>query len=192
MIILTQRGLHYTILAIPSLQTIKRWSNFPFQNSKQLLHHWLYWFIQYVHSRFVTRGHQFKLFKEHSRLLCWSNYFSNRISNQWNSLPHYVVDSSSINTFKLAFKALIDSYLADLRYTFLCMYAGVYAYVLIGYTGYAFSRILLIFILMQKRENHNWDAHKHKYSYNTPQTHVTINSVMYKRAQYRYGKEDTV
>jgi len=91
------------------------------------------------------QGHQFKLFKEYSRLLCID---SNRISNQWNSLPHYVVNSSSINTFK----ALIDSYLDTLSYNY--MYACVYVYFLIGYTGYAFSRILLILILMQKRENH--------------------------------------
>ena len=62
----------------------------------------------------TIRGHQFKLFKEHSRLLCRSNYFTNRITNDWNSLPNYVVNSSSINTFK----SLLDSYLLDLRFIF--------------------------------------------------------------------------
>ena len=48
----------------------------------------------------ITRGHQFKLFKEHSRLLCRSNYLI-RITNDWNSLPNYVVNSTSIDTFKI-------------------------------------------------------------------------------------------
>jgi len=68
----------------------------------------------YMYSRSVTRGHQFKLFKEHSRLLRRSNYFINRIMNDWNSLPDYIVDSSSINSFE----AFLDSYLTDLRFTF--------------------------------------------------------------------------
>ena len=68
----------------------------------------------YTYSTTITRGHQFKLFKERSRLLCRSNYFINRITNDWNSLPDYVVNSTSINTFK----SLLDSYLLDLRLIF--------------------------------------------------------------------------
>ena len=68
----------------------------------------------YTYSRSITRGHQFKLFKERSRLLCRSNYFINRITNNWNSLPNYVVNSSSINTFK----SLLDSHLIDSRFIF--------------------------------------------------------------------------
>ena len=45
----------------------------------------------------TTRGHQSKLFKQHSRLLCRSNYYMNRVINEWNSLPTSVVESSSIN-----------------------------------------------------------------------------------------------
>ena len=59
-------------------------------------------------------GHQFKLFKQHSRLLCRSNYFMNRVINDWNSLPTSVVESTSINTFK----SLLDNYLLDFRFTF--------------------------------------------------------------------------
>ena len=55
-------------------------------------------------------GHQFKLFiKECSGLLCRWNH---GITKDWNSLPNYVVNSSSINTFK----SLLDSYLLDLRF----------------------------------------------------------------------------
>jgi len=51
------------------------------------------------------------------------------------------------------------------------MYVYMYVYVLIGYTGYAFTRILLILILNDEtiiKILINTD------SYNTPQTHVTI------------------
>ena len=69
---------------------------------------------KYTYSRCITRGHQFKLFKEHSRLLCRSNYLMNRVTNDWNSLPNYVVNASSIN----AFKSLLDRYLIDLKFIF--------------------------------------------------------------------------
>ena len=81
----------------------------------------------YTYSTTTTRRHQFKLFKQNSRLLCRSNYFMNRVINEWNSLPTSVVESSSINTFKL----LLDNYFLDLL-----LYNA-----LIGYTGFAFTRI---------------------------------------------------
>ena len=68
----------------------------------------------YTYSTTTTRGHQFKLFKQHSSLLCRSNYFMNRVINEWNSLPTSVVESSSINTFK----SLLDNYFLDFRFTF--------------------------------------------------------------------------
>ena len=58
------------------------------------------------------------------------NSLTNYLRNA-NSLPNYVVNASSIN----AFKSLLDRYLIDLKFIF-CMIA-----VLIGNTGYAFSRI---------------------------------------------------
>ena len=70
--------------------------------------------ILYTYSTTTTGGHQFKLFQQHSRLLCRSNYFINRVINDWNSLPTSVVESTSINTFKL----LLDNYLLDFRFTF--------------------------------------------------------------------------
>ena len=48
----------------------------------------------------TTRGHQFKLFKYHSRLNCRYNYF---LINDWNNLPAFVVNANSINS-------LIDNY----------------------------------------------------------------------------------
>ena len=60
----------------------------------------------------TTREHQFKLFKECSKLYK-SNSFINRITNDWNSLPNCAVNSSSIHTFKL----LLDSYLLDSRFS---------------------------------------------------------------------------
>lgn len=58
----------------------------------------------------TTRGHQFKLFKNRSRLLCRSNFFINKITNDWNDMPDYIVNCTSINTFK----SLLDSGLLDL------------------------------------------------------------------------------
>ena len=47
-----------------------------------------------------TRGHKFKITKERSRLDIRLNFFSQRIVNIWNSLPYYVVEADSLNTFK--------------------------------------------------------------------------------------------
>ena len=47
-----------------------------------------------------TRGHRYKIFKQHARKLPRINSFANRIVNDWNALPSEVVESPSINTFK--------------------------------------------------------------------------------------------
>ena len=46
------------------------------------------------------RGHEFTL--EHKRLSCPPriHFFANRIVNNWNSLPNYVVNAGSLNIFK--------------------------------------------------------------------------------------------
>ena len=59
----------------------------------------------------TTRGHQFKLFKYRSRLNCRSNYFFNRVINDWNNLPDTVVNA-------IVAKYLIDSYLYVSRFIF--------------------------------------------------------------------------
>ena len=48
----------------------------------------------------ITRGHHHKIFKHHSRINPRLNFFTNRIVNQWNSLPLYVIASDSLNEFK--------------------------------------------------------------------------------------------
>ena len=68
----------------------------------------------FTYTNTITRGHQFKLFKSFSGLKCRSDYFFNRILNDWNGLPDYVVNASSINCFK----SLLDSHLANSRFIF--------------------------------------------------------------------------
>ena len=48
----------------------------------------------------ITRGHEFKLFKNRSRLLIRHNFFSNRAVNLWNSLPRSVVSAPTVAVFK--------------------------------------------------------------------------------------------
>ena len=47
-----------------------------------------------------TRGHRLKLIKNRSRLDIRKNFFSQRVVNDWNSLPEVVVEAESINSFK--------------------------------------------------------------------------------------------
>jgi hypothetical protein len=54
----------------------------------------------------ITRGHSFKIIKVRSRLEIRRNYFSQRVVNEWNKLPQYVVEAQSVN----AFKSRLDSY----------------------------------------------------------------------------------
>ena len=42
-----------------------------------------------------TRGHNFKIKKQNSRLDVRKNFFSNRVVTEWNDLPHSVVNSTS-------------------------------------------------------------------------------------------------
>jgi len=44
-----------------------------------------------VNANAVTRGHNFKLKKHFSKNSKRQNYFSNRVVNDWNSLPHDIV-----------------------------------------------------------------------------------------------------
>ena len=47
-----------------------------------------------------TRGQNFKLFRQRSRLNVRANSFSNRVVNTWNSLPENVVNAPSLKSFK--------------------------------------------------------------------------------------------
>ena len=71
----------------------------------------------FTYTNTISRGHQFELFKSFStisRLNFRSDYFFNRILNDWNGLPDYVVNASSINCFE----SLLDSHLANSRFIF--------------------------------------------------------------------------
>jgi len=46
------------------------------------------------------RGHSLKLSFNRSRLDLMKNFFSQRVISAWNSLPQYVVDATSVNSFK--------------------------------------------------------------------------------------------
>jgi predicted transcriptional regulator len=61
----------------------------------------------------ITRGHNFKLTKSRSNKLIRQNFFANRITNSWNSLPNEVVSSVSLNIFKNK----LDSFWSDFLYT---------------------------------------------------------------------------
>ena len=48
-----------------------------------------------------TKGHNFKIFKKHALHFTRRNAFSQRVINDWNSLPqHDMVNAASINSFK--------------------------------------------------------------------------------------------
>ena len=53
-----------------------------------------------------TRGHTMKLVKTRTRLDCRKYFFTNRVIDNWNSLPQYVVDAPSINAFKNRYDSL--------------------------------------------------------------------------------------
>ena len=51
-------------------------------------------------SRVSNRQHSLSLYRGHARSDKRNNYFSNRITQLWNSLPEHVVSAMSINSFK--------------------------------------------------------------------------------------------
>ena len=50
-----------------------------------------------------TRGHELKIFKPRLKkgLLLRKNFFSVRVVNAWNSLPRFVIESNTLNQFKI-------------------------------------------------------------------------------------------
>lgn len=48
-----------------------------------------------------TRGHSKKIVKERCRLDKRKNSFCNRVVNNWNALPQYVIESGNIIKFEL-------------------------------------------------------------------------------------------
>ena len=53
-----------------------------------------------MHDANPTRGHTFKIFKQHSRLNLRKFFFSHRIVDTWNSLPAEIAECMNINTLK--------------------------------------------------------------------------------------------
>ena len=49
---------------------------------------------------FHTRGHRQKIAKGKNIKLVRSNAFSQRVINDWNSLPESVINAESLNSFK--------------------------------------------------------------------------------------------
>ena len=92
---------------------------------------------KFVH--FLNNSNQLKLFKYCLRLLCWSNYFFNRIIKYWNQLPAEIVNCRSLNNFK----SLLDRHFIYRCKIYFCWAVNMYVtmYALIGYTaaGHAFT-----------------------------------------------------
>jgi hypothetical protein len=49
-----------------------------------------------------TRGHELKLFKHEAKLSIKQHSFSHRVVNEWNNLPQYVIQCTTMNQFKSA------------------------------------------------------------------------------------------
>ena len=58
------------------------------------------------------RGHNFKLLKQSVNKSKYANFFTNRVINSWNSLPHDIVNAKSINDFKNKF----DNFNKDIQF----------------------------------------------------------------------------
>ena len=59
-----------------------------------------------------TRGRNFKLYKESFNKFARTYTFSNRVINDWNSLPDYIVNVDSLTSFK----NLLDKHWTDYHY----------------------------------------------------------------------------
>ena len=80
-----------------------------------LIHHYLNLdsSLFFTLSSTATRGHQFKLYKPRSTREVRFHMFSNRIINQWNSLPDDIVNARNPTMFK----KLFDTFNYDIMYS---------------------------------------------------------------------------
>ena len=60
-----------------------------------------------------TRGNSLKLSKKHVSTNHFANFFTNRVVNNWNSLPEHLVKASSVNSFK----NLLDKHWSSYTYS---------------------------------------------------------------------------
>ena len=56
--------------------------------------------VNSIKERPTTRGHKYRLVKENTQDTIRSNFFNNRIVNNWNALSSDVIEAKSINSFK--------------------------------------------------------------------------------------------
>ena len=56
------------------------------------------------------RGHKLRIYKQPCRLNLRKNFFTQRVVNDWNRLPSYIVEEPSINSFKNR----LDDFLQDM------------------------------------------------------------------------------
>ena len=54
----------------------------------------------YSDSNSSTRTNGFKMIKLHTNTTNFQHFFTNRVTNKWNSLPAHIVSADTINTFK--------------------------------------------------------------------------------------------
>ena len=66
----------------------------------------------FASNNYLTRGHQFKLFKYPSRVDLRKNSFSRHVINSWNNLTGGIADATSTNNFKYLF----DKFNCNLMY----------------------------------------------------------------------------
>ena len=55
----------------------------------------------FTRSSGITRGHELKVYKCRSSCLLRSNFFSHRVVNAWNNLPQLLIETCSLNDFKV-------------------------------------------------------------------------------------------
>ena len=60
-------------------------------------------------SNLTSRGHKLKIFKQHAKKFTRVHTFSNRVVNDWNKLPPYIVEAKSLSIFKTE----LDKYWED-------------------------------------------------------------------------------
>ena len=63
-----------------------------------------------------TRGHHQKVRKNRATKLARVNCFSQRVANEWNSLPKEVINAPSMNTFKNRLDAYWDGTQYDMPF----------------------------------------------------------------------------
>ena len=59
----------------------------------------------------TTRGNSLRLTKKHVSTNHYANFFTNRVINNWNSLPETIVRASTINAFKNQIDKLWSQYM---------------------------------------------------------------------------------